>query len=157
MLSSHADHSNPAEILAERQHEQGDRLPDASAVRRFARSVGRSAPRRAGHRTEALRVLCGRSFSGRRGVKDRAKIAEKSLKLWDNERFAENMKSVADLSLFRKTLKDSEEHYWCIEVHPDFAHVLGICACFVCSKGGAICSWEKCRKELRPPGSIRFL
>ena len=22
-----------------------------------------------------------------------------------------------------------------IEVHPDFAHVLGICACFVCSKG----------------------
>lgn len=102
-------------------------------------------------------MLCGRSFSGRRGVKSRAKIAEKSLKLWDNERFAENMKSVADLSMFRKTLKDSEEHYWCIEVHPDFAHVLGICACFVCSKGGSICLREECRKELGPPGSIRFL
>ena len=86
-----------------------------------------------------------------------AKIAEKSLKLWDNERFAENMKSVADLSLFRKTLKDSEEHYWCIEVHPDFAHVLGICACFVCWKGGAIDLWEKCTRELGPPGSMRVV
>ena len=152
----HSDHPDAAEILAARQHEQGDRLPHAAAVRRVARSVERPAPCRADHRAEALRMLRGRSFSGRRGAADRAKIAEKSLKLWDNERFAENMKSVADLSLFRKTLKDSEEHYWCIEVHPDFAHVLGICACFVCWKGGAICSRERRSGELGPPGSFRF-
>lgn len=62
------DYSNAAQILAQRKHEQGDCVLDAAAVRRFARSVERFAACRADDRAEALRMLCGRSFPGRRGV-----------------------------------------------------------------------------------------
>ena len=64
-LSRHssADHSSLAEVLAAWQHEQGDRLLDVSPVGRVARPLECPAPRRAGHREEALRLLRRRTLS----------------------------------------------------------------------------------------------